>query len=393
MEHSEQEPGRIAMPRFARTVEQLARELAPLTEQTISQIHRELPTYAGVPTSALQVSIQRNHGTALRALRSGVEPTPDEVPEAEITGRERARQGVPVEDMMRAYRINIGVVQRRFLELAALNDVLAELALDGARLLWSVSDAFTTRLALVYQELSVEDALHDAHRRSEFVRSLLAGELDSAELVRGCTLYGLEPGAAYSAVRARYSGRGSVEELRRLLERGGSVQGRPALVGVLGDDCAGVIARRPSGGRGWVAGVGAEVLLSDIAGSFRTATRALETAARLRRMGVFGLAELSWRLAAATDDEVGRYLHERYVAPLRGEGEFGRLVVDTLRTYLANGLSMSQTAASLVIHVNTLRYRLRRFSEITGASLSSIDTIVELAWVLEVEPPTDASRL
>ncbi|MET8184089.1 helix-turn-helix domain-containing protein [Streptomyces sp. NPDC005336] len=33
----------------------------------------------------------------------------------------------------------------------------------------------------------------------------------------------------------------------------------------------------------------------------------------------------------------------------------------------------------MVIHVNTLRHRLRRFGEITGTSLSSTNVIVELA--------------
>jgi putative transposase len=375
--------GAAVPSRLARTIDQLADDLAALTEQTIAQGLRELPTYAGVPTSALQASIERNLNIVLRALGSGVAPKPSELPEAEITGRERARQGVPIEDMMRAYRLNIGNVQRRFLELAALNGVPAETALDGARLLWSVSDAFTVRLALAYQELSVENALHDAHRRSEFVRSLLAGTMDPAELDRGCTLYGLDPGASYCAVRAR--GGGSVEELRRMLEHSGSAPGRPALVGALGGDCAGVVTRRPAVGEGRVAGIGAEVPLAEIASSFRTATRALDVAAQLGREGVFGLEELTWRLAAASHDDVGRYLVERYIAPLHAEGEFGVLLEDTLRAYFDNGLSIKETAETLVIHVNTLRYRLRRFGEITGSSLSSLHVIVELAWALELE--------
>lgn len=375
--------GTALSARLARTIDQLAGDLAGLTEQTIAQGLRELPTYAGVPTSALRASIERNLNIALRALRSGVEPTPSELPEAEITGRERARQGVPIEDMMRAYRLNIGNVQRRFLELAALNGVRADTALDGARLLWSVSDAFTVRLALAYQELSVENALHDAHRRSEFLRSLLAGPMDRAELDRGCTLYGLDPGASYRAVRAR--GGAGAEELRRTLERGGSSAGRPGLVGALGGDCAGVVTWRPAVGEGWVAGIGAEVPLAEIASSFLTATSALEAASRLGRTGVFGVEELTWRLAAVSHDDVGRHLAERYISPLRAEGEFGLLLEDTVRAYFDNGLSVKETAEKLVIHVNTLRYRLRRFGEITGASLSSTQVIVELAWALELE--------
>jgi putative transposase len=368
---------------LVRTIGRLAGDLEDLTDRTIAQGLRELPTYAAVPTSALRASVERNLNIALGALRSGVAPAPDQLPEAEITGRERARQGVPIEDMMRAYRLNIGNVQRRFLDLAALNGVPAETALDGARLLWSVSDAFTVRLALAYQELTAEDALHDAHHRSGFVRSLLAGTVDRAGLDRGCTLYGLDPGASYRAVRAR-GGRGA-EELRRRLERAGGVPGRPALAGVLGGDCVGVVARRPEAGEDWVAGIGPEVPLAGIADSYRTATRALDVAAGLGRTGVFGLEELTWRLAAASHDDVGRHLVTRYLAPLRAEGEFGLLLEDTVRAYVDNGLSIRETAEALVVHVNTLRYRLRRFGEITGVSLSSAHVLVELVWALELE--------
>ena len=34
------------------------------------------------------------------------------------------------------------------------------------------------------------------------------------------------------------------------------------------------------------------------------------------------------------------------------------------------------------MHVNTLRYRLRRFSQLTGADLGDLDTLVEVSWAL-----------
>jgi putative transposase len=376
--------GRPADRELLRTIERLAADSAGQIERSISLIYRELPSYTAVPVSSLQASVQRNLNIALRALRSGVEPAPADLPEAEITVRERAKQGVPIEDMMRAYRINFGVIQSRFLDLASAAGVPPQVVLDQARLLWEVSDAFTTRVALVYQELSVESALHDAHRRSDFVRALLAGTVDHAELVRACALFGLDPGASYFAIRARPSSGHAVEEMRRRLEREGSLPRKPALVGVLGGDCAGVVVRRPAAEGPWVLGMGAEVPLAEIAESFRTASRVVDLARRLGGVGVFRLEDMSWRLAAADDDEVGRHLVHRYLLPLRANGEFGQLVEDTVRAYLANGLSIKRTAAALVIHVNTLRYRLQKFGDMTGASLSSTDVIVELAWALEV---------
>jgi DNA-binding PucR family transcriptional regulator len=35
------------------------------------------------------------------------------------------------------------------------------------------------------------------------------------------------------------------------------------------------------------------------------------------------------------------------------------------------------------VHPNTIRYRLSRFGTLTGADLSSTDTLVEVWWALE----------
>jgi putative transposase len=83
---------------------------------------------------------------------------------------------------------------------------------------------------------------------------------------------------------------------------------------------------------------------------------------------------------------VSELLRDRYVDPLRGEGAFGDQVVESLRGYLSHDRSIPQAAEALHVHVNTLRYRLARFEELTGRSLQATDTLVELAWVLYPEP-------
>lgn len=355
-----------------------------ISERTIAEIYRELPSYAGVPFAGLKASARRNLGIALRALRATSAPRPDELPEAWITVTERVAQGVPVEDMMRAYRINIGVIEARFVDLAERTGVASGVVLAGSRLLWSVGDAFMTQIAIVYQDLRIEHALHDAQRKSEFVHALLTGSLDPTALAGQSVVFGLDPAARYYAVLGRGTGPGGSEPLRRQLEQRGSTPRRRALIGVIGGDVAGVVARLPAEDTGIVLGVGPEAALSDICYSFRTAGRVFEAACRLGRTGVLSLADMSWRLSAVADPEVGQYLTDRYLTPLRRHGEFGQLLLDTVRAFLANGLSTAETASQLVVHPNTLRHRLHKFSELTGASLVSTDTVVELTWALEL---------
>ena len=63
--------------------------------------------------------------------------------------------------------------------------------------------------------------------------------------------------------------------------------------------------------------------------------------------------------------------------------DVGMELEDTLRTYLAQGMRIEDTARALHVHANTLRHRLKRFEEATGMSLRDPRAVVELWWALE----------
>lgn len=358
-----------------------------IADRTIAHVYRELPSYATVPHSVLPAAAARNLDVTLRALRSGRTPAPEELPGTTVTVTERVQHHVPVEDIMRAFRINLGVVEELFVEIARRDRVPPDIVLEGSRLLWSVGDALMAKIATVYQDLRIEGAVQDMQQRSAFVHALVTGALGPTELASQAVHFGLDPTASYFAVRGRSHSKGRLEELRRQLEQRGAAPDRACVVGIVAGDFAGVVARRPGDAAELVVGIGPALPLPDAAKSFHTASRVLDASWRLGKSGVLALEDLSWRLAATTDTEVSSYLTERYLTPLREHGEFGKLLEDTVRAYLANGLSPAATASQLVVHVNTLRHRLHKFTELTGASLTSIDVIVELAWAIEVGPP------
>jgi hypothetical protein len=63
------------------------------------------------------------------------------------------------------------------------------------------------------------------------------------------------------------------------------------------------------------------------------------------------------------DEHARQYLIEEVYTPLR---EAGAPLLDTLTTYLEEGSSLEATARLLFVHPNTVRYRLRRVTELTG---------------------------
>ncbi|MFF4361432.1 helix-turn-helix domain-containing protein [Streptomyces sp. NPDC001604] len=67
-----------------------------------------------------------------------------------------------------------------------------------------------------------------------------------------------------------------------------------------------------------------------------------------------------------------------------------------MQGHLENRRHIREVARSAHVHVNTVRYRLRRFEELTGVGLDSADTAVELSWALAARglrtPPRGPAR-
>jgi DNA-binding PucR family transcriptional regulator len=98
--------------------------------------------------------------------------------------------------------------------------------------------------------------------------------------------------------------------------------------------------------------------------------------------GVHDVPSLGLRAAVAADADVGDALCARYLEPLAGGSSAGELRA-TLRAYLACGMHVERTAERLFVHQNTVRYRLARFEELTGASLREPEVAFEVWWALE----------
>jgi DNA-binding PucR family transcriptional regulator len=113
------------------------------------------------------------------------------------------------------------------------------------------------------------------------------------------------------------------------------------------------------------------------------ASRALQTALAFGQDGAFSLADLSIRPAILADEALGDAFAARHLEPLAGMGRLGAELESTLRAWFDMEMRMDDTARALHIHPNTLRHRLRRFEQVTGATLRDPRDLVELWWALE----------
>ena len=361
----------------------LRHALGELVDETCARIHGQLKSYAHIDAEALGSAVERNLRTALAALRESRVPDPGELSDAAQTARERYIAEIPVEEIVRGFRISFALIHERFVDLAVSRGLSAEVSVTGVRILWGVADSFTTRIITEYHDLEIDSAFQDAQRRVATIRSLLAGEIP-----RDASLHSLEPSTAYAAIRCDVPSGTNAEQMRRHLQESGSRPGARAHVVTDGASCFGVVTQRPDD-PGAAVGLGPFGTLAELPVSDRTAKDALHLAHRLQRRGVQSVEDLGWRLAAASRPDVWAHYSDVFLTPVTSAGAFGEEILLAVRTWLETGQSIPRAAETLVVHPNTIRYRLRRYEELTGADISDPEDLLGARYALELGHPDD----
>ncbi|ASK65710.1 PucR family transcriptional regulator [Brachybacterium avium] len=355
---------------------------AALVPETTRVIRETLPGYDEVPAASLEASIHRNIGLSIRTLRRGAAPDAAQIDEAEELALERRGQGVPLGSVLAGFRLCMTVILGHLQRLAPEHGMPAEEVLAGANLLWALGDAFSTRAVIVHQEQSLAEAVADSGRRSRWIIDAVLTGLPRTELRSGAAAYGLTDREARALKAPRPDHR---VDVGRRLRDWATRAGVSVLTTPHGTAEVGMVIGAPAPGvepEGMTLALGPAGTLESLPESFAAATRVLETALAVGHRGIADLETLSWRMGITASPEATALLQRRHLAPLEAEGEFGQFLLETVRAYLAHGLSIPRAAASIPVHANTLRYRLKRFQELTGADLRDPEDLIEVSWAL-----------
>lgn len=368
--------------------EELIARLETDTEEVVDLIVQRLfdtvPGYELVDREALAASVRRNIDLSIRTILAGREPAPSEVPEAGALAVERLGQGVPLDSVLSGFRMCMIMILRHLIELAPDYDIPSDEVLEWSTLLWSLGDVFSTRAAAVYRDREIARAVADSARRSAWIGRVVAEGVETSELLWGAAMYDVPtevPVRALTASANPESGNGVEERLRTWAARGGARLLTTVRSSVIVGIVIGEIAPEAEG-PAMTVGLGQPELLADLPRSFASASLALRAADSLGLRQVVEPETLSWRLAIHTSPEATALLRRRYLDPLGEAGGFADDLVESVQAYLDHRMNIPAAAKSIPVHVNTLRYRLRRFEELTGADLGEVNTLVEVSWVL-----------
>ncbi|MDN5918870.1 MAG: helix-turn-helix domain-containing protein [Pseudonocardia sp.] len=373
------------MSASADLLEDVASRLEERSDELVERqlaVLRENAEYRRVPDDDLRRSCHRNVARVLATL--GRTDLLAEVEEDErASGQRRALQGIASDSVVEAYRAVLAVLRDAFIEEATATGADTATVLAGTTRLWDLTDRFSSVLVSARQQVEIDAARRDERHRIALLQRLLTGGLDPAELAIGGAVHGVLPGSRYWVVRGRDHQAGSdSQRLARHLELGAG-DGRRSLIAPLDDDVAGIATASPRPLEGALVAVAGPVDLSAVPSAFAEATRVLTVALRYGRTGLVDSSSLSVRVAVEQQAELGELLHRRYLSHLLGRGAGHTDVLDTLTVWLRQRRSVASTARTLSVHENTVRYRLARFAELTGADLADTDVLVEVWWALE----------
>jgi DNA-binding PucR family transcriptional regulator len=119
----------------------------------------------------------------------------------------------------------------------------------------------------------------------------------------------------------------------------------------------------------------------DLGVSFTIAGRVLAAAETFGLAGVQDLAGAGLHAAVIEDVELGQALSEALIEPVRAQAA-GEEIIHTVAAWMASGMRVQPAAQRLFIHANTVRYRLRRYEELTGTDLSVTDEAFRVWWAI-----------
>ncbi|GAB95278.1 hypothetical protein BJY21_003305 [Kineosphaera limosa] len=388
-------------PMDAKTTSELVRLAAwakPQAERLADEIYAQvlagMEAYRDetiVPVDDLRRSIARNLRFMIDALADPSAVSDPTVPAD--TGRRRAVQGMPLPEVLRAYRLTFMGLWDLLSRHAQTDPEFSEhTLLAAATRLWTLSDDHAGLLTEAYRAQTMELLAVQHRRRGALVEALFSGENSPQtgpwETAR---LLGLPPDANNLVVAA---------ETCALAEE--SLPGIEARLAAMGVSSAwrltpalqlGIVAPA-SGQEELVLSALQEVALARVGVSppFRALAdrpRALHLArivlsgipARTIEVRTFPTDPLAAMLACSPLE--ARRLADTVLGSLLELPKDDRvLLLETLDAYLQHDASADLTGRTLHCHANTVRYRLRRIEELTQRSTRDPMQLTELASAL-----------
>jgi hypothetical protein len=355
----------------ADTTKRIEQTMGELGTAAMARMEEKLPWFRRMTAenrSWIGLVAQAGIAAFVEWFKNEEKPRPAIAGEVFGTAPRELMRAVRLQQTVEMVRVIIEVVEARVPELAAAG---GETQLREAVLRYTREVAFGA--AQVYARAAESRGAWDARLEALIVDSVLRGEVDDGMHSWAAALgWAATPVVVLAGQTPEEEAEAIVDEIRVVARRArldvlAGVQANRLIVivgGMEGDSLAAARLLAGKFGPGQVV-VGTQV--SDLYGSTASAQAALAGLRAARGWPDAPRPVLATDLlperALDGDEHAKSFLVEEVYAPLSAAGA---PLLDTLTTYLEQGSSLEATARLLFVHPNTVRYRLRRVTELTG---------------------------
>ncbi|WP_405160602.1 helix-turn-helix domain-containing protein [Nocardia sp. NBC_01499] len=357
------------------------REALPeVARDLLAGVLGEVPSYRELSTDMIGRDLPRaaeaNLRLFLRSLAEGRAPRGDELTELIDIAVRRARAGIPLDTVLSVYHHG-AIAAWNSVAAAATTPEQREQLLAAVPYVLGYLGAVTPGVAGAY--LRERQDLHWEQREAKraVAQALVHGKPVHLLAERfGIALDGGFDVLVFRVAESDSAG-GNRPVLRivqteidtvssrvlSIVERGGGVLLVPGGEGELGTTLDTFVTRVAQGtGMRTVAGFAAAAEVDDVPAAAAEAGEIARLAYQLRRpTGVYRMADLALQYQLARPGPARTWLLT-LLDPLRDQPH----LMEALRALIANDYNRQQAAAALVVHRNTLNYRLNRIGTVTG---------------------------
>lgn len=287
------------------------------------------------------------------------------------------------EEVVSAYRLAMSTIRDGFIEHAARLELSAAAAAQGLRAIWELTDRYGDLLAAAHGHAAPDGQPH-RRTRALYLKRAFCGELKSSDAEVRSAQLGLSPDTSVRVFRVRVVGHPTQQLLRHAESQALGWPSSP-LVTRIDHDFAGLCQDRcqPVAEEDHLIAVSEPVTLSGMHDGYVQASHILDTAQRFELTGVITGADLGLRSAILTVPVTSHELMVKYVSSVEASTPMASDLLHTVETFLQGQRRFQHTAQALNMHVNSLRHRLERYREITGADLADTETVAEVWWALQ----------
>ena len=372
----------------------LLEQLDAMTDRMVDVLSRTEPSYRDLIRDSeqeLRRTTRDNLEHGLLALVGAPVADRPALHGAREIGRRRAAQGIPLEAVLRAYRLGGQVTWEALLRVSAQAGGRHDtLLLQVAGTVWRTNDGECAALAEGYRDEQRRLAGVDEETRRRVLDGLLDGRGDDPSFVRSAAdMLAMSLDGRLMAVVALPAENGEPgldgvgpELLRHGVRsmwgtRSGAQVGLIALGNLGPAEVRGRLEALTTG----PVGVSAPV---DGAGAVSSAYRLAETAARTLPRTTRRVVTIDERLPEAllsnSPEISSRLLGQTLGGLLALPAEEREVLLDTLAAFLTSDGSPTRAADELYCHRNTVMHRLRRIEQVTGRKVA--DPRARLQWQL-----------